>query len=133
MSTTAKLPHILVITAILCALLLPFLAGAQSGARTSAPGNCGGANCLQDPLGGSQRDIPGFLSEVLRIIVRLGIPIAVLFIVWAGFKFVIAQGSEDKLKEAKKNLAYTLLGVAIFIAASLLVEIVSGTLRQFNL
>lgn len=93
------------------------------------PGQTG---TLEDPLGGN-KSLPQFLGEVLRLIIRLGIPIAVLFIVWAGFKFVTAQGSDTKLAEAKKNLAYTLLGVAIFLAAALLVEIVTGTLRQFGL
>lgn len=128
--TLAKWSFVSTVAAgILFLSLLPFAAVYAAQDPALRPGQTG---TLVDPLGGN-KSLPQFLAEVLRLIIRLGIPIAVLFIVWAGFKFVTAQGSDTKLAEAKKNLAYTLLGVAIFLAAALLVEIVTGTLRQFGL
>ncbi len=137
MTHSVKALHIFVIVAILCALFTPFLALAQGATfqpgGTGSSSGCTGNNCLQNPLQGSgTNNIFQLLAKILDIVIKLGIPIAVLFIVWAGFKFVTAQGSEDKLKEAKKNLAYTLLGIAIFIASALLVKIIEGTLTRLG-
>lgn len=54
---------------------------------------------------------------ILKAAVRLALPIAVIFIVYSGFLFVIAQGSEEKLKTAKSTLMWALVGLAIVVGA----------------
>jgi len=58
----------------------------------------------------------------------IGIPIAVLFIVWAGFKFVLAQGNPGELTEARSNFLHVIIGIGIFVGASLIASIIVNTL-----
>ncbi len=39
------------------------------------------------------------------------------FLILSGFKFVTAQGSEDKLKEAKTTFRITITGAVIIVGA----------------
>lgn len=73
--------------------------------------------------------IIGLLLDAALII---GIPVAVLFIVYAGFKFVIARGSPNELAEARTNLFNTLIGIGIFVGASLIAKVIIGTLAQLG-
>lgn len=60
-------------------------------------------------------------SEVVlafaRLLVTIGIPLAAIFIVFAGFKFVSSRGDEKGITEAKKMLFWTLVGAAVIIGA----------------
>lgn len=96
-----------------------------------APGGSGGSRTIQNPLNGIN-SIAQFISALLRAVIAIGIPIAILFIVLAGFKFIAAQGSPDKLSEARTNFLYVVIGIAIFIGASALAELVVATLRQIG-
>jgi len=55
--------------------------------------------------------------KVAQLIVSIGIPLVAIFIIWAGFLFVTAQGNEKKLDEAKKALTWALIGGAVVIGA----------------
>ena len=94
-----------------------------------APGGSG-SRTIQNPL--RVNSIAEFISMLLRAVIAIGIPIAILFIVLAGFKFIAAQGSPDKLSEARTNFVYVVIGIAIFIGASALAELVMATLRQIG-
>lgn len=95
-----------------------------------APGGSSGSRTIQNPL--RVNSIAEFISALLRAVIAIGIPIAILFIVLAGFKFIAAQGSPDKLSEARTNFLYVVIGIAIFIGASALAELVMATLRQIG-
>lgn len=73
--------------------------------------------------------VSDFLSALFRAVVAIGIPIAVLFVVWAGLKFVTAQGNPEELKKARSNFLWTIVGIAIFLGAAVLAEIIRQTLR----
>ncbi len=98
--------------------LLPLVAGAQT-CNTSV-GFC-------NPL--AQSTICGALKIFLTALLTLGIPVAVLFIVYAGFRFVWARGKPKELAAARTNLVYVLLGIGIFVGAWLLGQIIANTLN----
>ena len=133
-----------IITAIL--LLVPALSFAQQLDNTSGQyqsnnsggnyqSNNSGGNYQSNNSGGSfELTNPLKVSSVCQLIglllhaaIVIGIPIAVLFIVYAGFKFVLARGSPGELSEARTNLVYTLIGIAIFIGASLIANVIIAT------
>ena len=90
-----------------------------------------GSGKLCNPLG----NIKGFCGFIKMLFVTIGtiaVPIAVLFLVYAGFKFVWARGNPTGLEEAKKNIFYTILGIAIFFAAWLLALAIGNTLASFG-
>jgi hypothetical protein len=126
-------------------LVLPLVASAQlptpSGSSSGIPVPSGTGSGIPVPSGSSapcntlltfcnplsQDTICGALKLFLQALLTLGIPIAVLFIVYAGFLFVWARGSAKGLQHAKTNLLYTILGIAIFMGAWLLGQIVANT------
>jgi hypothetical protein len=88
------------------------------------------SNTLQNPLGVCS--ISDLIALLLKAAIAIGIPIAVLFIVWAGFKFILARGSPGELSEARANLIAVVIGIAIFVGASLIANVIISTLHQLG-
>jgi hypothetical protein len=117
------------------ALLLPISALAASAntgnPRTGNVGNPEDSVTLDNPLG----DINSFeqlISTILDAAFIIGLPVAVLFIVIAGFRFVIARGNEKKLTDAKNNLMYTVIGLGVFFGAWTLAKIIESTIKALG-
>jgi hypothetical protein len=104
--------------------------GSGIGSPTGGSGISGGSAELKNPLGVSS--FQDLAKALLNAAIVIGIPIAVLFIVFAGFKFVLARGNPEALKIARKNLLYTIVGIAIFIGASLIAGVITSTLHQLG-
>jgi len=73
-----------------------------------------------------------FIFAILRIVVLIGIPIAVFFVIYAGFLFVTARGSDEQLNKAKKAFFWALIGSAVLLGAWVLAKAVEGTLMQLG-
>lgn len=132
-------------------LLLAFLAPAaalaqnQGGTNNTLPGGTnntapGGTSVttgqsyynVNNPLGANNNSFCGLVKKLLQAALQVGIPIAVLFIVYAGFKFVLARGKPEALAEARKNLMWTLIGIAIFLGAWLIADVVANTINALG-
>ena len=85
---------------------------------------------VKNPLGANS--FCGLIKNLLQAAIAIGIPVAVLFIVYAGFKFVLAQGKPEELKKARQNFLWTLIGIAIFLGAWLLANVVANTVNQLG-
>lgn len=92
--------------------------------------NAGSGFQLQNPLNVST--ICGLIKKVLNVILGLGIPVAMLFLVYSGFLFVVARGNPAKLKEARLNLVHVIFGIALFLGAWLLGQLVANTINSIN-
>ncbi len=116
----------LISTIILLPTLVLAAVGDPSGGSTADPG---GVRSFQvnNPLNFSS--VSSFMEALLRAVIAIGIPIAVLFVVWAGLKFVTAQGNAEELKAARKNFVWTIVGIAIFLGAALLAQLIKATLQ----
>ncbi len=87
---------------------------------------------LQNPLGNGTDSFCKLIKTLLDVIILFGIPIATFFVVYAGFRLVIARGNPEALKKARLNLFYTVVGIAIFLGAWLLGQIIAGTIKDLN-
>lgn len=85
---------------------------------------------VNNPLGNVT--ICSLLDSLLNAAMILGVPVAVLLIVFAGLKFVTAMGKPGDLEKARSNLFGTLIGLAIFFGASVLIKVVIGTVSQVS-
>ena len=106
-------------------LSFAFFAHAQSSA---CPGGAG--TCLASPLSGTLNSIPAFLSAILKAIAQIGLPVISVYIVYAGFLFVLAQGNKAKLEIAKRNFFYAILGALLILSAYALSTILANTTTQ---
>lgn len=85
---------------------------------------------LQNPLGNTT--ITQFFNNLLDVVIMIAFPIAVLFMVYAGFLFVTAQGNQEKLSLAKKIFFWTAVGALIILGAKVLLEAIQGTVSQLG-
>jgi len=100
------------------------------GGNSSTGNGSSGTYKLDNPLGVSS--FCDLIVVILNAALVIGIPIAVLFIVYAGFKFILARGNPAGLSEARSNFFNTLIGIAIFVGASLIAQVIVATLKQLG-
>jgi len=62
-------------------------------------------------------DFKGVVLTIARLLMTIGIPLAAIFIIFTGFKFVAARGDPKQLQEAKSMLLWTLIGTAVIVGA----------------
>ena len=72
------------------------------------------------------------LAAILEAVVRLGGIILVIAIVYVGFKFVVAQGNEEKIKEARGALVWTVIGGLILLGAQAISLVIQETAASFT-
>ncbi len=127
------------VTLCLLAVFLPSIVFAQGG---SSQGGAGGSS--QGGAGGSSQPvnvgIPNPLGEIdslaelvfkiVEFVISFSYVIIAFFIILSGFKFVLAQGNEEKLTEAKQMLKYTIIGAFLVIGAQIIVEVLKDVLTQ---
>jgi chitodextrinase len=76
--------------------------------------------------------IPKFFKAVLAIVIKVGIPVASVFLIWAGFLFLTAQGNESKLARAKKTFVWACIGFGVLLASWLLAIAFETVLVTFS-
>jgi hypothetical protein len=95
----------------------------------SVQGNTSGCSSTQlcNPLLPQYGSLCDVLNGIIVLVTQIGAVIAVLLIIWTGFRFISAQGNSTKLTEAKKAFYAVLLGTAILLGASGIATIVVKT------
>ena len=89
------------------------------------PGDLTGGG-LVNPLK-SINSLEDLLTAILDAVVRIGSIILVLALVYVGFLFVVAQGAEEKIRNAKTALLWTIIGGLILLGASAIGAVISAT------
>ena len=80
---------------------------------------------IKNPI--SVNTINEFIKVILIGVIKIGIPIVALAIIYSGFLFVTARGKSEKLTEAKKALMYSLIGAAILLGSWAIAQLISNT------
>ncbi|MBX4192082.1 pilin [Candidatus Parcubacteria bacterium] len=137
---------ILVVSGLLFAA--PFVVGAQSNTFPTGNGlpntmptadgsgssynNIGGFGSFQltNPL--KVNSVCGLIKALLQALLIIGLPIAVIFIIFAGLKYVAALGNPGKIAEANSNLLWTVIGIAIFLGAALIAQVIATTVNNIS-
>ena len=105
---------------ILGILYLPigFVMGEKSGDPITLDNPITGINSIED-----------LIAEILKIVVTIATPIAILAMIYSGFLFVKARGKPEELESAKTTLKYTIIGIVVLLGASLLATVIKGTIQ----
>ncbi len=82
---------------------------------------------LSNPLKASS--ISELLTVVLQAVVRLGAIFLVLALVYVGFLFVQAQGKEEKIRDARQALMWTVIGGLILLGAEAIALVIESTVN----
>lgn len=89
-----------------------------------------GTFTLCDPLG--VKNFCDLVRSLLNVVLAIGLPVAVFFFVWSGFKFILARGAPDKLKVARENFFFVIVGIAVFLGAWTLATIIATTIQTLD-
>jgi hypothetical protein len=54
-------------------------------------------------------------------------------IIYSGFLYVMARGSEEQVTKATRALTYAVLGGLIILGAELILQVVQGTVSQLTI
>ena len=73
-----------------------------------------------------------FFFAILNFVISFSYAVIAFFLILSGFKFVTAQGSEDKLTDAKNTFKYTIIGAILIIGAQVIVEVVKNIISQVS-
>lgn len=77
---------------------------------------------IPNPL--KHNTIVEILGAITSLLVIIAISLGVIMIIWAGIQYMTAGGSEEKIAKAKKTILYTIIGVAIVLAADFIIDII---------
>lgn len=85
-------------------------------------------NCRIDiDFFGNPTDIYKIVLAIIDILLRLGGLIAIVYIIYGGFKFITSQGEPEGIKSAKTTIMNALIGVVIVTLASGFVAYIAGS------
>ena len=80
---------------------------------------------IKNPLQTS--NINTFIKSTLEGVIRIGVPLIALAIIYCGFLFVVARGNPEKIESAKSALLYTLIGSALLLGSWAIAQLISDT------
>jgi len=92
-------------------------------------GGSGGG--ITNPLN-NVKTIQELIGKILNLVVQIGLPIIVLMIIYAGFKYVTARGNPEKIKEAHDAILWTVIGAAVVLGAAVISHAISGTITSLG-
>lgn len=71
---------------------------------------------IDNPI--QSRSFAAVLEKIAEWVQLVGLPVLMFFLALSGIFFVTAQGNEEKLKQARTMLVWTLVGALIIAGAS---------------
>jgi hypothetical protein len=78
--------------------------------------------------GGS--DLKTIFMNVMDIVQTILIMITTLYLIYAGFMFVVAKGDPEKLKKARAALLWGLIGAGLVLSAEVLALGIGDTVKE---
>lgn len=88
---------------------------------------------IKNPLGNltggktGEAAVSAVIGAIVELMINVGTIVVVLFIVYAGYKFVTANGNPEKLNEAKSILLWTVVGAIVLIGANTISQVIQET------
>jgi hypothetical protein len=109
---------------ILSIFVLPVLIHAQgSGNNTNQI-----SIDIPNPAPAAGSDLISLLYTLLdKVVMPIAAVAVVVWIIWAGFSYVTAQGNPAKIAEAHKRLMWSLIGAGILLGAAGISQVVKTT------
>ena len=87
---------------------------------------------IQNPLGAKNSDVKSVLDLIMNIVELVGGIVVAFFIIFSGFKFVMAKGNPGEIEKAKDMFYATVIGGAILLGAGIIAEIVVTTVKTIQ-
>lgn len=85
---------------------------------------------LENPLGFDT--LYDFLVAILDVVIYIAFPALILFFVWIGFKFLMAQGDPKEIQKAREYFLWAIVGALLVLGARVLADAIRGTVDQLG-
>lgn len=76
------------------------------------------------------------IQEAIKLfvnaVVRLAIPVIVIFFLWSGLMFIFARGNPEKIRQAKNMFFYTIIGTLLILGAWTITNAIIGTVNSIT-
>jgi len=105
------------------------LSGDSSSRDLSGNSSSGDKRLLANPL--KSRSIEEFILKIIDVLLVFALPIIVLYIMYAGYLFVTAQGDSGQISTARSALLWAVVGGVIVLGARVIVAVIQGTIQGF--
>lgn len=83
---------------------------------------------LQNPL--KVDNIKDAVKFFVNTLIKIAIPVIVVFFIWSGLKFILAQGKPDEITKAKQMFWYTIIGTLLILGAWTITNAIIGTVNS---
>jgi hypothetical protein len=74
------------------------------------------------------------VQDAIRVfmdaVIKIAIPFIVVFFIWSGLQFILAQGNSKKLEDAKRMFWYTIIGTLLILGAWAITDAIVGTVNS---
>lgn len=90
-------------------------------AKPIVPTGQNNAITLVNPLG-SGVGLMELLTKILKFVIQIGTIVVIFMLVYVGYLFVAAQGKEEKIREARNALLWTIVGALILLGSEAIAE-----------
>lgn len=88
------------------------------------------AASLKNPI--NTNSIQELLIAILNIVIAVLTPFVIVFLVLAGFKYVVGRGNPQTIAEANKALFYGLIGGVIILGAVAITSVITELVSNFK-
>lgn len=103
----------------------------QGGGGINNPQGGGMSVPLINPLG-ANTTIQQFFYKIIDIILVFALPLIVLYIMFAGFKYVMARGNATEIESATTALTWAVVGGLLIVGAKVILEVIKGTVQSLQ-
>lgn len=116
------------------AVLPAFVVAQSDGGDTSViSGNKNtSVTSLKNPLGEKNSDLKTLIDNVIQIFLDFFAIVAVIYLVYGGFLFIKAQGNPEALNDAKTNIMWAIIGLAVILGAKAVSTIITNTIKSLT-
>lgn len=87
---------------------------------------------IDNPLGSNNMQVKDVLAKIMEIVALIGGIVVAFFIIYSGFKFVMAKGNPGEIEKAKDMFYATVIGAAILLGAGIIAQIVVTTVNTIK-
>lgn len=87
---------------------------------------------IGNPVEGADSLMELIVVILQKVITPVAAVAVVVWIIWAGFTFLTAQGNPKKIEEAKARLLWSLIGAGILLGATAIAEVLKKTIQSFT-
>lgn len=72
--------------------------------------------------------IGGLILSIINIALLIVGSVSVLFLIIGGFRYVTAEGSEDRAESAKNTMLHSIIGLVIVLLSFVIVRVIANAL-----